>query len=217
VDTLGQARVSVHIAIYGLTSRRIEQALLDLAQAGVRVSIKSDHVQSAGKAQRALLSRLRAAGIETIGGLATLGDDRLRQLLPGKVGGLLRHRARGVDPRRLDTQTQRVSISQEETFERDVADVEQLRAELRRMSVALAEHLVRSGETARTVTTKVRYPDFSIRSRSTSLPVGTDDPDRIAELACVLLDRALADRPGALRLVGVGLSGLEEHRQLTLV
>jgi len=114
-------------------------------------------------------------------------------------------------------QTQRVSISQEETFERDVADVEQLRAELRRMSVALAEHLVRSGETARTVTTKVRYPDFSIRSRSTSLPVGTDDADRIADLACALLDRALADRPGALRLVGVGLSGLEEHRQLTLV
>ena len=64
VDTLGQARVSVHIAIYGLTSRKIEQALLDLAQAGVRVSIKSDHVQSAGKAQGALLSRLRAAGIE---------------------------------------------------------------------------------------------------------------------------------------------------------
>jgi DNA polymerase-4 len=110
-----------------------------------------------------------------------------------------------------------VSISQEETFERDVSDVEQLRGELRRMSAALAEHLARTGETARTVTTKVRYPDFSIRSRSTSLPVGTDDPERIAELACSLLDRALADRPGALRLVGVGLSGLEEHRQLSLV
>jgi phosphatidylserine/phosphatidylglycerophosphate/cardiolipin synthase-like enzyme len=64
VDTLGQARFSVHVAIYGLTSRKIEQALLDLAQAGVRVSIKADHLQSAGKAQAALLSRLRAAGIE---------------------------------------------------------------------------------------------------------------------------------------------------------
>ena len=85
------------------------------------------------------------------------------------------------------------------------------------MSVSVARQLARGGLSARTVTTKVRYPDFSIRSRSTSLPVGTDDPDRIAELACVLLDRALADRPGALRLVGVGLSGLEEHRQLTLV
>jgi DNA polymerase IV len=162
-------------------------------------------------------ARLRAAGIETIGALAALPDERLRTLLPGKVGTLLRDRARGVDPRGLETQTQRVSISHEETFARDIADVVQLRAELRPMAEALAKHLHGSGETARTVTTKVRYPDFAIRSRSTTLPVGTDDADRIWEVACALLDRALADRPGALRLVGVGLSGFEPHRQLSLV
>jgi nucleotidyltransferase/DNA polymerase involved in DNA repair len=67
------------------------------------------------------------------------------------------------------------------------------------------------------VTTKLRYPDFSIRTRSTSLPVGTHDAARIGELACALLDRALRDRPGPLRLVGVGVSGLEEHVQLSLV
>src|SRR5262249_9892407 len=64
VETLTQARVSVHIAIYGLTSRKIEQTLLDLAQAGVRVSIKADHLQSAGKTQSAILAQLRAKGIE---------------------------------------------------------------------------------------------------------------------------------------------------------
>ena len=58
--------------------------------------------------------------------------------------------------------------------------------------------------------------DFSIRSRSTSLDVGIDDPERIGELACALLDRGLRDRPGALRLVGVGLSGLSDFRQLSL-
>ena len=67
------------------------------------------------------------------------------------------------------------------------------------------------------MTTKVRYPDFSIRSRSTTLPVGIDDAERIWELACTCLDRALADRPGALRLLGVAVSGLEAHRQLALV
>jgi DNA polymerase-4 len=161
--------------------------------------------------------RLRAAGIDTIGGLAALPDERLRTLLPGKVGGLLRDRARGIDPRGLETQVQRVSISQEETFARDIADVGRLRDELRPMCDDLAQHLRKSGETARTVTTKVRYPDFTIRSRSTSLAVGTDDADRVWELACGLLDRALADRPGPLRLVGVGLSGFEPHRQLSLV
>ena len=154
------------------------------------------------------------------------GDDRrarrarrrgTARLLPGKVGGILRDRPaesiRGGSRRT----TERVSISHEETFERDIADREQLKDELRRMADGLAEHLQRSGETARTVTTKVRYPDFSIRSRSTSMPVGTDDPERIAELACALLDRALDDRPGALRLVGVGVSGFDAHRQLSLV
>jgi len=63
----------------------------------------------------------------------------------------------------------------------------------------------------------VRYTDFSIRSRSTSLRVGIDDAAQIGELACGLLDRALTDRPGALRLVGVGVSGLASHRQLALV
>ena len=84
------------------------------------------------------------------------------------------------------------------------------------MAANVAERLQRSGSSARTVTTKVRYPDFSIRSRSTTIPVGTDEAERIGELACGLLDRALTDRPGALRLVGVGVSGLEAHRQLAL-
>jgi DNA polymerase-4 len=161
--------------------------------------------------------RLRRAGVETIGDLAALTDDRLRGVLPGKLGPLLRDRARGIDPRMLELSSETVSISAEETFPRDVAEVERLQEELRRLSQLVAERLAASGQAGRTVTTKVRYPDFSIRSRSTSLPVGTDDAERIWELACACLDRALADRPGALRLVGVGVSGLEAHRQLELL
>jgi DNA polymerase-4 len=84
------------------------------------------------------------------------------------------------------------------------------------MADRLGAHLLREGLNARTVTAKLRYGDFSIRSRSTSLDVGTDDAARIGDLACSLLDRGLRDRPGALRLVGVGLSGLSDYRQLTL-
>ena len=85
------------------------------------------------------------------------------------------------------------------------------------MAARLAEALAGSGRAARTVTTKVRYPDFAIRSRSTTLAVGIDDAGRLGELACGLLDRALADRPDALRLVGVGVSNFEPFRQLELV
>lgn len=160
--------------------------------------------------------RLAAAGVTTIGQLAALSDLDLRALLPGQVGWMLRDRASGIDPRGLETSAERISISAEETFERDLHERELLHAELRRMAERLASHLRRDGLSARTVTAKLRYGDFSIRSRSTSLDVGIDDPERIGELACALLDRGLRDRPGALRLVGVGLSGLADHRQLSL-
>ena len=160
--------------------------------------------------------RLRAAGIETVGALAALDDGALRRLLPGSVGRLLRDRARGIDPRGLELEAERVSISTEETFERDVDDRRQLHDELRRMAARVAERLQASGEAARTVTTKVRYPDFQIRSRSTTLASGVDDAETIGDHACGLLDRALRDRPGPLRLVGVGVTNLEAYRQLAL-
>jgi DNA polymerase-4 len=161
--------------------------------------------------------RLLAGGVATIGALAALEDGELRTLLPGSVGRILRDRARGIDPRSLELQTERISISVENTFERDLTDREQLHDELRRMADRVAKHLRDTGRTARTISTKLRYTDFSIRSRSTSLRVGIDDPAQIGELACALLDRALSDRPGALRLVGVGVSGLASHRQLAFV
>ena len=160
--------------------------------------------------------RLRAVGVQTIGALAALDDDDVRRLLPGSVGKVLRDRARGIDPRGLEFGVERISISVENTFDRDLVDRERLHDELRGMATEVASHLRSRGQTARTVTTKLRYADFSIRSRSTSLDVGIDDPAQIGDLACRLLDRGLRDRPGALRLVGVGVSGLVEYRQLAL-
>lgn len=159
--------------------------------------------------------RLEAAGVVTIGGLAALSDAELRVVLPGQAGQLLRDRARGIDPRDLELDAERISISTEETFERDLTDRATLHAELRRMAQDVASYLRRDRLSARTVTTKLRYTDFSIRSRSTTLPTPIDEAERIGELACRLLDRGLRDRPGALRLVGVGVSGLTDIRQLT--
>jgi DNA polymerase-4 len=161
--------------------------------------------------------RLTALGIATIGGLAALDDDRMAELLPGRGWLELRDRARGIDPRPVSAEPgEAISISSEETFDVDIADRAELHTRLRAMAAPLARSLQRDGRSARTVTTKLRYPDFSIVTRSQSLAVGTDDADQIAELACMLLDRALDLRPGALRLVGVGVSGFEVYKQLTL-
>jgi len=160
--------------------------------------------------------RLRRAGIETIGALAALADAELKTLLPGSVGPLLRDRARGIDPRDLELAGETVSVSAEDTFARDISELVQLHAEVRRLAELVAERLRDSGLSGRTVTAKLRYGDFSIRTRSATLSAGVDEAEVIGDLACGLLDRGLRDRPGALRLVGVGVSGLSPYRQLTL-
>jgi DNA polymerase-4 len=161
-------------------------------------------------------ARLRGAGIDTIGALAALDDVELRTLVPGSLGPLLRNRAQGIDPRDLELELEPVSISAEDTFARDLLDRERLHDEVRRLSRLVSERLHNSGLSGRTVTAKLRYSDFSIRTRSTTLPAAVDDAGVIGDVACGLLDRGLRDRPGALRLVGVGVSGLSPYRQLTI-
>ena len=161
-------------------------------------------------------ARLRAAGVATIGGLADLADADLRAILTGSVGRMLRDRARGIDPRDLELEGEPVSVSAEDTFARDVSDRGVLHEELRRLAELVSERLLASGRSGRTVTAKLRYADFSIRTRSSTLSAATDDAATIADVACGLLDRGLRDRPGALRLVGVGVSSLSTFRQLTL-
>ena len=130
--------------------------------------------------------RLAAAGVKTIGDLARLAEAELRVVLPGTIGPLLRDRACGIDPRDLELETERVSISVEETFERDISDRRLLYAEIERMAADVASGLVKRQLSARTVTTKLRYSDFSIRSRSTTLAC----PDR----------RGRADRRARLQI-----------------
>jgi DNA polymerase IV len=160
--------------------------------------------------------RLARAGIDTIGGLAALTDTELRGVLPGSVGVLLRDRARGIDPRDLELELEQVSVSAEDTFVKDVSERTVLHAEVRRLADLVSERLKNSGLCGRTVTAKLRYGDFSIRTRSTTLSAAVDEAELIGEVACGLLDRGLRDRPGALRLVGVGVSSLSPYRQLTL-
>lgn len=160
--------------------------------------------------------RLLAIGVETMGQLASLTDDELEEAVPGKVGEMLRQRARGIDPRPLELSRERLSIGHEETFSTDVSSRNILHMEIRRVAEKTVMRLKERGQSARTITTKIRYSDFETRSRSTTLNMAIDDGKRIADHACILLDYALASKPGSLRLVGVSVSGLSNYTQLVL-
>lgn len=161
-------------------------------------------------------TRLRALGINVIGDLAKLSSQELSIVIPGKNGKSLRERARGIDADCLFDPQPRLSYSQEETFSSDISDLARLKDEIDSQALWLSKRLTKQNLAAKTISCKVRYPDFTIRTRSRTLLQAIDDPKRIAEVGYALLLRALIDRNEPLRLLGLRVAGFDKEHQLTL-
>src|SRR5581483_7332971 len=143
----------------------------------------------------ATLARLERFGVETIGDLARLPEATLVDAL-----------GQGRDDRPVEADRETKSIGQEETFPRDVADRPALEQEVRRMAERVGARLRRHDLAGRTVTLKVRFPDFRTITRSATLPEAFDAAARISELALALLEKV--DVAGGIRLIGVTVSNL---------
>ena len=161
--------------------------------------------------------RLLAAGLATIGDLARQDDQALAALGMGKVGRDLRQRARGIDPRPVVVEaSDPVTIGEETTFDHDLLDPRAMAAELAPIAENVFARVERHGFAARTVTTKLRYSDFAIVTRSRTLPAPVAGASALAELAIELLEKALADRRAPVRLLGVYVGKLAREAQLQL-
>jgi len=150
--------------------------------------------------------RLHAAGFETIGDLARGEEDLLEGLL-GSWGIQVRDLARGVDPRAVVPGVAAKSVGAEETFERDLTDIAELRRHLLAQSTRVARRLVAAGVSGGVVTVKLKYADFTLKTRQLRLPEPVADVDSIFEVAAGLLDRFPRSRLG-VRLTGVSVSDL---------
>jgi DNA polymerase-4 len=152
--------------------------------------------------------KLRAAGIARLVDVRTAEVDQLRRAVGGQVEWL-RKLASGIDPRPVEPNRMRKSVGSENTFAEDLDDVETIRQEVAAMAQHVAHWLTRSSTTARTVTLKVRYSDFTTITRSHSRDSGTADESEIVERAVALIDRTEAGRR-AVRLLGVSVHNLSE-------
>ena len=161
--------------------------------------------------------RLAALGMTTIGDIARWPEADLARHF-GKHGRDLARRARGIDERPVETEPHGVkSVSKEVTFTHDVADERELERTLRRLAEGVGRNLRRKELHGSTVKLKLRWPDFTTITRQTTLPRPTERDDEIFAAAWRLFEREW--RPGqALRLIGVGVSGLDTGgwRQLNL-
>jgi DNA polymerase IV len=150
-------------------------------------------------------SRLAELGVQTCGDLTRLPLDSLVARFGLAAGHALYDHARGVDQSAVVTQRELKQISQETTYVQDVVDRARLWSTLREQSDAVARRLQSHGMLARTVTLKLRYANFQLLSRSTSLTVPSDDPAELSRAAARLM-RANWDRNRAIRLIGIGAS-----------
>lgn len=155
--------------------------------------------------------RLAQFGIATIGDLAAMDDDDVAHALGKTVGPAIARIARGYDDRPVHERAEAKQISAETTFAADLTTAGQVAEAVRRTAGGAHRRLLADGRAARTVTVKVKRPDFTSITRSSTLPTGTTSIETITAVA-----RSLAPDPvdfGAIRLLGVGVSGLTEIHQ----
>jgi DNA polymerase-4 len=158
-------------------------------------------------------ARLAEVGVVTIGQFTAMDDADVRSLL-GTVGLQTQAYARGDDPRPVAPRARAKQVSAERTLEVDAATTAGVLPVLAATAAAAHRRLKTDGRAARTVTVKTRTSDFQAHTRSITLAAPTDDLDEITAAA-----RSVVPHPeesGAVRLVGVSLSGLTDERQVVL-
>ena len=162
--------------------------------------------------------RLLAYGIRTVGDLAKLGVGQLTRLVGQKFAAQLHENANGRDDSTVETEDREAkSYSAERTFPKDLSDPKDIDRALFNVACIVAHRIRRDGFRASTVSMFIKYKDFSVAQRQTSLDQPTD-------VTAVLLNAArrmfaeVWDGATPLRQVGLGVARLthETVEQMSL-
>ncbi len=159
-------------------------------------------------------AKLEGLGIRTIGELAQAPVEMLVEQFGNHYGHWLIEVAHGRDDRPVVTEREPKSISRETTFERDLdpkRDRETLSQILLDLCVKLSGDLKRKGYKGKTIGVKLRYANFKIVTRDTTLRFAIDDAESIRDAVRSCLKRVPLD--ARLRLLGVRVAALVSTEQ----
>ncbi len=152
---------------------------------------------------------LNDRGIRMIGDLLTKTEQELLALLGSGWREML-SRAKGEDDRLVDPEPgEAKSYSQQETFGTNIGDFGEIERVAKRMLDELMRKVRADGKRVRTITVKVRYPDFEQASASHSLVQSSDLEEPFYSWIGLLLKQSWKTRR-PLRLVSVKLSGVDD-------
>ena len=147
-------------------------------------------------------------GVRLISDLVRLSERDLKALAGSGWQELLAS-ARGIDTRPVETDSDDAkSYSQQETFATDVSEFAVVERVAKGMIDELMPKVRADGKIVRTVTVKLRYPDFTDTSRGHSLEEATDLGEVFYPVLRTLIRDAWTKRR-PIRLVSVRVSGVE--------
>lgn len=150
--------------------------------------------------------RLHAMGVRTGGDLRRVPVARLEARF-GVHGRRYAELARGIDPRPVNPNRVRKSVSSETTFASDRARVEELVPELPSLVADVVRRLEGVDASGRSVVVKLKDDRYRIRTRRLLLPLPARAAEPIEEAAeHILRERFELERP--VRLLGVGVTAL---------
>jgi nucleotidyltransferase/DNA polymerase involved in DNA repair len=158
---------------------------------------------------RATEEVLEGMGILRAGQLARYPREAIEKKL-GKFGTELLALARGEDDRPVVPHEEAKSLSQEQTFTPDLEERQVMEQVLLGQAEEVGWELRKQRLKGLTVHLKVRYPDFTLITRSQTLAAPTAAGMEIYRTAVSLLDRTEA-RSRRVRLLGVGVSNLRRR------
>lgn len=156
----------------------------------------------------AFASKLEKAGLRTIADVVQCSDRELARRY-GDQGLRLARLARGEDHRRVNPTSERKSVSAENTFNTDIADIEALKDRLWQVSLKTADRSKAKNLAGRTVTLKLKTSQFKSITRSRTLQQPIQLADAIFSTLEPLLE-SVADGSQTYRLIGAGISGLSK-------
>jgi DNA polymerase-4 len=161
-----------------------------------------------GEATREALASL---GLTTIGEVARYPESALVGKLGPVTGHHLAALARGDDPRPVISEHEAVSVGHQETFDDDIDDTGELAVILLDQADRVAARLRESELRARAVVLIIKYDDFRLITRRTTLEAPSSDGGVLARTAIELLSKVSIEsrKGGRVRLCGISATNLE--------
>ena len=152
--------------------------------------------------------RLVAYGIKTIGQLAGIGMGSLTRLVGQKFAAQLHENANGRDDSPVETEiAEAKSYSAERTFPKDLVDPKDIDRAMFNVACIVAHRIRRDDFRASVVSMFVKYKDFSVAQKQTSLEQPTDVTAVILNAARKMLTEVW-DGVTPIRQVGMGVTKL---------